>query len=86
MKKQHPITYEQVGYVLLTILIVFGIIKTIDLWAQGPVKEIEYVGIKTIACYNANGEGPMVTCPAKLTCHTQEHTNSLNSEVPCPIF
>jgi hypothetical protein len=42
--------------------------------------------VKSIACYNPDGVGPMVRCPAHIECYNKENSNSNASRVPCPFF
>lgn len=84
MKKQTPITYEHLGGFLVMLAVLFVLGSAILFWVGGSGE------IKSIACYNPDGTGPVYEgCEgalAKVECYSKPHHNGNFYQVKCPFF
>jgi len=85
--KEHPITYEHIGILICWLIAIFVVLSAGEYWLHVKTPGVKDSNIvKSIVCYNSNGEGPVENCPAKIECHNKENTNTNNSLIPCPFW
>ena len=42
--------------------------------------------VRSIACYNLDGTGPLSKCKTKIRCYSKKGTNGSYYKVDCPMF
>ena len=95
MKKQHPITYEHIGMILLALFALFILGSAISFWM--PIEkgakelkelydetlELEKVVIGYMECWNDDGTGPIFECgDQKVVCWSKRG----GEKRVCPFF